>query len=273
MYKTKNLLGDLNVFRKKVPLMVEWEAWIGKTSIIEEFSKNKNIKLHKVLSSSMDETDIAWIIIHDKETNSAKTISPILAQHCQEECVVFFDELNTARKEVQDTLLTLIQSREFPNWDTIHPGVRFIAAINGGLSYNNYEMSPAMQNRFAWVKYVANEKKFATYLKKNIDKNKEEIYSIIIEWLTNWWIKFTQLDDEDGGDEIEHTITSPRSLSNLLTTVNNIKELLKYCGSFVDNRTCLYLKTINKKDKKWVENEVFDLGFKWLKKNKTKFIR
>jgi len=79
---------------------------------------------------------------------------------------------------VQDTLLTLIQSRTFPNGDKINKEVWFVGAQNPSISYNNYEMSPAMKNRFAWLHFEANEQTFAEYLKT---KRKTSLISIIIE--------------------------------------------------------------------------------------------
>lgn len=265
MKESVDLKKDLEFFyRGKQPLIIEWEAWIWKTAIVEEFAKEKNIPIYKVLASSLDETDIAWIVIYNKETNTADTISPLLAKNCKEPCIVFFDEINTARKEVQDTLLTLIQSRTFPNWDTIHNDVWFVAAQNPALNYNNYEMSPAMKNRFAWVSYKAKEKKFAEYLKKNI---KSELYQIVIDWLEKEKIKFSDMNDDYS------TFTSPRSISNLLKSSMTISELVEYAPSFVSIETSTYLKTINIKDKAWIENEIFDKSFMWFNRKWTSFIK
>lgn len=261
-----NLEEELNFFyNSKFPLMIQWEAGIGKTAIVEAFWKSKNLPIHKILASSLDETDIAWIIIHDKKTNSALTISPKLQKNCQEPCIVFFDELNTARKEVQDTLLTLIQSRVFPNWDTIHKDVWFIAAQNPALEYNNYEMSAAMKNRFAWLEYKPSINSFCNYLSWR-ENNKKDIYNIFIDWLKQEKIKFSDMNNLD-----INTYTTPRSICNLIDSVNSIKELLQYSAAFVDNSTVLYLNTLKIKDIPNEANAIF--WFKWFKKNKSTLIR
>ena len=264
MKTTKDLKKELNIFfQNKQPLIIEWEAGIWKTAIVEEFANEQWLPIHKILASTLDETDIAWIIVHDKETNSARTISPLLAKYCQEPCIVFLDEINCWRKETQDTLLTLIQSRVFPNWDTIHEDVWFVSAQNPALKYNNYEMSPAMKNRFAWLYYKADEYTFANYLKT---KEQTELKDIIIEWLEKWDITFSDYNED------ANTFTSPRSLSNLLKCVNTKQELVEYAWAFVSNSTHLYLKTISLTNKQCRENEIFDKWFTWFKLKATKFI-
>jgi len=263
---TNDLKEDLQFFFKtKNNLIIQWEAWIGKTSIIEAFWKENNMPVIKVLASSLDETDIAWIIVHDKKTNSAKTISPFLYKQIQKPCIVFFDELNTARKEVQDTLLTLIQSRVFPNWDTIHKDVWFIAAQNSAIDYNNYEMSPAMKNRFAWLEYIPSIESFCSYLENREDK-KKNLYDIFIEWFKKEKIKFSDTKNQD-----IYTYTTPRSICNLIDSVSSFKELLQFSPAFVDDSLVLYLKTLIIKENQNEANEIF--WFKWYKRNKSVFIK
>lgn len=65
--------------------------------------------------------------------------------------VLFLDEMNRARQEVEQASFQLILDRNI-NGHFLHPDTRIIAAINTGFNYKVEPMDPALKDRFAVVR-------------------------------------------------------------------------------------------------------------------------
>ena len=192
----------------------------------------------------------------------AKTLSPDWVNRLRDGGMLLLDELNTARREVQDTLLTLIQSRALPNGDKLHPNVRIVACMNDFVQCNNYCMSPAMRNRFAWFRVSPNVKQWLGWLKTAVHPDVHAFMTAAFER----GMLFSA--DDAFMDDSENLFTTPRSLYNLIAfcggcsktvtdTLKLVQTIVKYAPNFVDKAAVGVLKSLGSEAKKDRSNAVF----------------
>jgi MoxR-like ATPase len=262
----------------EIPLAFISSPGMGKSQIVEDYARSNKLPLVKLLTSTLNEDDIAGIVVstavkvlkQDDDGNvcmvpsvdgSAKTLSPSWLKVLENGGILFMDELNAGRKEVQDTLLTLIQSRHMPNGDKLHPHVRIIACMNDYVQCNNYCMSPAMRNRFAWFQVKPNISQWLSWLKSKVHA---EVYA----FMTAAFKRGMQFSDDKAfmKDE-ENLFTTPRSLFNLITFCGGcdknadglkiVQEIVGFSKNFVDVAAQGVMKTLGAEAKKDRSNAVF----------------
>ena len=261
-----------------VPLGFIGSPGNGKTQIVEDYAQKKGLALVKLLASSMDECDVSGIVVstahkalaQDEEgrlrivpgvDGGAKTLSPEWLKKLQTGGILLLDELNAARREVQDSLLTLIQSRTMPNGDRLHPGVRVIACMNDFIQCGNYCMSPAMRNRFAWFKVRTTPKQWLRWLK-------EEVHQDVFAFMNVAFQRGMVFSDEKAFmDDGVNLFTTPRSLYNLIAFSGGLDKgcdgtkivsaMAKFCVNFVDSAAQGVLRAIGVEAKKDRSNAIF----------------
>lgn len=276
------LLLERIAARPSVPVLIESDPGQGKTFIIEEWAAQHGLPLVKLLASTMDETDIAGIIVHDKNTNSATTVSPDWYQKLKPDNgyggrgILFCDELNTARKEVADTLLTLVCSRHLPNGDRLGDGVMIVAAQNDAKQCDNYELSPAMRTRFMKCGHAAKPMEWLQWFvgKQHSLDTLLPPYQTLKEWLA-WFhsdpdngadkkalvtaaIKEKGLSFDSGDDFVKKDLpTTPRGLTNLAYWTSSAAEMLQWAQGFVSPETATILKSVDSSVYHNVGNSIF----------------
>ena len=221
---------DRIIDKNEVALAVEGAPGFGKTQIIEGWAKKKKIPLIKILASTLDSSDVAGVIVanHDKKTAEYYNLG-LLEQATKGRTLIYLDEFSTAIREVQDALLTIIESRVLPDGTPLHPDTMIVMSHNPTLMVNSYEMSPAMRNRFAWIHWSQTAKEWwESYgVEVPADAQIREMMDILIN---DDGLEFT---DDKGFAEAVNTFTTPRSLTRLLQFAKNVDEVKAFAPSFV----------------------------------------
>lgn len=198
----------------QIPLAIVGDAGTGKTSIIKQWATDNGYELNLFLANTASEDDVAGAISPDHVKKLAVSY-PLEKLHrsTTTKTVLFLDELNTARREVQDPLLTLIQDRVLPNGTPLHQDTIIVTAINPSATYNNHELSPQLRNRFMWFYHKPTEQTWASWLMKQ-PLGETDGGKAIVQLIMAGTIKF---DRDEAFTEERNEFTTPRSLYNLLT--------------------------------------------------------
>jgi MoxR-like ATPase len=196
-----------------IPLAIVGDAGTGKTSIIRQWAIDNGYEMNLFLANTASEDDVAGAITPDHEKKMAVAY-PLEKLHrsTTHKTVLFLDELNTARREVQDPLLTLIQDRCLPNGTPLHPETVIVTAINPSATYNNHEMSPQLRNRFMWYYHNPSEYDWTQWVgttELGATPAGKHLEAMVLDGT----LKFDK--DEAFTDE-RNEFTTPRSLYNLL---------------------------------------------------------
>ena len=192
-----------------IPILYLGAPGIGKTAIIE--SRYEHVE--KILLSTKREEDIAGKPYRDGIYE--RTTMPELFENLKQAdkdgltTCLFLDEIDKARQEVADTLLTLVQSRKIGRWE-LPENTKIIAAANPPEWGGGDGVSQAMQSRFAvidfkpdliaWCKWALN--KFPS-MKNFIDKIKTGECPLV----------------ETVGSGWNWRLTCPRTLSNAMQII------------------------------------------------------
>lgn len=208
----------------QIPLAIVGDAGTGKTSIIKQWATDNGYELNLFLANTASEDDVAGAISPDHVKKLAVSY-PLEKLHrsTTTKTVLFLDELNTARREVQDPLLTLIQDRTLPNGTPLHQDTIIVTAINPSATYNNHELSPQLRNRFMWFYHRPTEKTWAEWLKAQ-PLGETTAGRAIVDLIMKDLIKF---DRDEAFTEERNEFTTPRSLHNLLTVSGGSMTRLK----------------------------------------------
>ena len=262
-------------YKSSTPLALVSAPGQGKTQMVEAWCKRNNRTLVKLLASSLDETDVAGVIV--PKDGHAVTLSPQWLPQLGNNGVLFLDECNCARKEVQDTLLTLVQSRHMPNGDRIPDGVMIIAAMNPSEMCDNYEMSPAMKTRFMWchlrtsfnqtIQWLTCEDELFTDIpapstyqtfgewheRFRKDKSFEPDKKALLQELSKLGFDYTS-DEEFADEELG---ACARNFCNLMYWTQNALEVLQWASAFVSDKATEVIRTVNVASFRTTGNQVF----------------
>lgn len=121
-----------------------------------------------VLLSSMTEEDIAGLPYHTKGVEHRT--KPPMFQRLETQATkhkkiaLFLDEIDKARREVADTLLTLVASRKVGEW-TLPANCDIVAAANPPEWSGGDGVSKAMQSRFSIRKFHPNVKAWCDWFR------------------------------------------------------------------------------------------------------------
>ena len=214
----------------RIALAIEGQAGMGKSAIVESWANENDIPVVKLLASTLSEEDIAGVIVADHESHTGEYYSlGLLDKVVKERTVLFLDELNTSVKETADALLTLIESRHLPDGTKLHPETIIVAAMNPAIAYGNYELSPAMRNRFAWVRWTQNAKEWWTNFGVEVPED-DDVRVMVDKLINEDGLMFT---DDKGFTEETNVFTTPRSLTRLLQFATSVQDVKLFAPSFI----------------------------------------
>lgn len=231
----------------KIPILYVGAPGTGKTATVQAQYDHCEI----LLLSSQAEEDIAGIPYRDG-LYEKRTI-PAYIQRLQQAkgiTCLFLDELDKARREVADTLLTLITN---PCAFGIPEETEIVAAANPPEWGGGDGISQPMLNRFSVINFAPNFDNWKTYMLQKYGVN--EFLNLMIKKLEVREIPFL----EANGEGLNWRMTSPRSLENVIKVclyeTSNIDILIK--GLVTPNAASgileLYRK-YNKSQNKDIEN-------------------
>ncbi len=201
------------------PILYVGAPGVGKTATIRANYDHCEV----LLLSSQTEEDIAGLPYRDGE-DEKRTVPPFirrLQQATGTKCL-FLDEIDKARREVADTLLTLVTH---PGSFGIPEGTDIIAAANPPEWGGGDGISLPMQNRFSIVKFTPDITKWSTYIKNKYGET--DFIIDLIKSITNQELPFL----ESTGEGLEWRLTSPRSIDAAISVcfsgTENFEEVVK----------------------------------------------
>jgi len=133
----------------KIPVFVWGSPGIGKSSIVKQIAKEKNLEFIDLRLSLLDPTDLKGIPFFDRDNNEAIWASPnFLPKDKNSKGILFLDEINTAPPSVQASAYQLVLDRKIgdyqlpDNWSIVSAGNN---ESDRGVVYR---MPPPLSNRF-----------------------------------------------------------------------------------------------------------------------------
>ncbi len=181
----KNFLKIVNTLPPHHAILMRASTGVGKSSLVNQISKEINLPLIDVRASIMSEGDVQGYpdIEGMKEKGIMTFCMPSwFVRACNEPVVLFLDEFNRGLPSVQQSFFQIVLDRQLGNDENgnpynIHPETRIFAAINHGNEYDVNEMDPALLRRFWTIDLEPTKEDWIQWAKnKNID-------NLIIEFL------------------------------------------------------------------------------------------
>lgn len=233
-------------------VLMSGDPGVGKTAIIRDMCKKLEYQYIDIRLTHKDESEIGLYPKVDNIDNEdcVKEIPPYWAIKAnQRPTIIIFEELNRARREIQNAALQILMEREIGYNFKFNDNVYFIATSNMDDSHIE-DFSMAMRGRLIHYEF---EFDFDYWLNNYAIKN---INPIILEWITSNKHFLTEGPDDDENDDIISYL-SPRSLSSfsksLLYALNNEKDIdniIKYteihANKFIGNKAYSLLEFLRK---------------------------
>jgi len=143
-----NLITTISsLTEQKVPVFLWGSPGIGKSSIIKQIAKQKDMGFIDLRLALMDPTDLKGIPFYDKESHSALWAPPAFLPH-DGAGILFLDELNSAAPSVQASAYQLILDRKVGEYE-LPDGWAIVAAGNRESDRGvTYRMPSPLANRF-----------------------------------------------------------------------------------------------------------------------------
>ena len=136
-----------NLRKRIVPLFIG-DPGIGKTAIIEQFAKEKNVSLVELITSQMSPFEISGICIPRHEEQKMVYYNFDRLDNLKDGDILFFDELLNGNPTVLNACLTILEQRTMISGKKL-PDIMIIAAANPqGMT----PLTPQIKERFVWYK-------------------------------------------------------------------------------------------------------------------------
>ena len=148
--KAKELKESLSkLIDAKLPTFIWGSPGIGKSSIVKQIAKEKNLEFIDLRLSLLDPTDLKGIPFFDSKNNEALWAQPnFLPKEPKSQGILFLDEINTAPPSVQAAAYQLILDRKIGDYK-LPSGWSIVAAGNKESDRGVvYRMPPPLANRF-----------------------------------------------------------------------------------------------------------------------------
>lgn len=178
-----------NIIKQRIPILLRGRHGIGKSEIVYQLAPhipkilgktNKIVKvgtgkgdlkiLERRASQMPDAGDLTGLPF--KHENFTKFL-PMEFMHlaCTEGCIIFFDEIDRAKKDVGQALMELTDSRKL-NGEHLHPDTVIFAACNGmeeDYGYQVQEFDPACLSRWAVFDFEPTVNDWLDYAKDKVN--------------------------------------------------------------------------------------------------------
>jgi hypothetical protein len=157
----EGIYSNLELRSKIVPLFIG-DAGLGKTVIIEEFAKEKGVKLVELITSQMSPFEISGIAMPDKDTKKMTYFNFDKLENLKDGDILFFDELLNGNPVVLNACLTILEQRRFISGKPL-PKIMIVAAANPqGMT----PLTPQIKERFVWYNVKFDDKMWTDYMFK-----------------------------------------------------------------------------------------------------------
>lgn len=137
--------------RNELPVMLLGRTGIGKTRVVESFGQEHNRPVTTIMGSQIEPTDPQGIPFPDFEKQVARYLPHSVFAKLRENSILFLDEVNRARPEVQNALFRVILDRVAGELD-LPRGVMIVSAANPPTRPNMvYPLAAPLRDRFQIV--------------------------------------------------------------------------------------------------------------------------
>jgi hypothetical protein len=148
--------------RKKIVPLFIGNPGLGKTAIIEEFAKEKGVKLVELITSQMSPFEISGICIPDKDTKQMMYYNLDKLENLNDGDILFFDELLNGNPIVLNACLTILEQRRFISGKDL-PDIMIVAAAN---EQGMVPLTPQIKRRFVWYPVKFDQNMWVDYMVK-----------------------------------------------------------------------------------------------------------
>lgn len=131
------------------------------TVVIEQFAKEKGVKLVELITSQMSPFEISGIAMPDKESKKMTYFNFDKLESLVDGDILFFDELLNGNPVVLNACLTILEQRRFISGKPL-PNIMIVAAANHqGMT----PLTPQIKERFVWYDVKFNAKMWKEYMR------------------------------------------------------------------------------------------------------------
>ena len=168
MHPSKAKRSIEHLINRKVPVFLWGPPGIGKSSIVSQIAKDRDIGFIDLRLSLLDPTDLRGIPFFNSDDNSAVWASAsFLPDGSTKEGILFLDELNTAAPMVQASAYQLILDRKIGEY-TLPDGWAIVAAGNRESDRGVvFRMAAPLANRFVHLDMEVNLEDWQVWAKKS----------------------------------------------------------------------------------------------------------
>jgi hypothetical protein len=174
MKKIKTILKKVyenKELRKAIVPLFIGNPGLGKTVLIEEFAKEKGVKLVELITSQMSPFEISGIAMPDKDDKKMKYYNFDRLENLEDGDILFFDELLNGNPVVLNACLTILEQRRFISGKPL-PDILIIAAANPqGMA----PLTPQIKERFVWYNVKFNKIMWNNYMSEKYFLPKETL--------------------------------------------------------------------------------------------------
>jgi len=171
MIKIKEILEKVynnESLRKSIVPLFIGDPGLGKTVLIQDFAKEKDVKLVELITSQMSPFEISGIAMPDKDIKKMVYYNFDKLENLVDGDILFFDELLNGNPVVLNACLTILEQRKYISGKNL-PNIMIVAAANPqGMS----PLTPQIKERFVWynvkfdrnmwMKYMINKYQIST---------------------------------------------------------------------------------------------------------------
>lgn len=159
------------ILDNKLPLLLRGRHGIGKSQLVYQIAKERNLPVVERRASQMTEGDLVGLPVISGD--STKWNPPDWYKTaCNMPVLLFLDEVDRSVIEVRQGIFELTDSRKL-NGHTLHPDTLVVAAVNGGESGSQYqvgEMDPAELDRWSVFDLAPTVEDWLVWAKTNVNQ-------------------------------------------------------------------------------------------------------
>jgi hypothetical protein len=141
------------------------ESGIGKTEMVYQYAREKDLEVRTLIISQLDSTDFAGIIYKKEGDDHKMRMSYALPEFwpTKGEGILFLDEVNRGREELQAPLLQLLHERRLHDYKLPNGWIIATAINPDNEDYGVNSMNRAMTSRLSEYEVFFDKKDFIKY--------------------------------------------------------------------------------------------------------------
>lgn len=157
-----------------VPLFIG-NPGTGKSKIIEQFAKEKGVKLVEFITSQMSPFEVSGICMPQADTKQMVYYDFDKLSSLEDGDILFFDELLNGNPTVLAACLTVLENRRMISGKSL-PNIMIVAAANEqGMS----PLTPQIKERFVWYPIIFDPDMFKDYIMEKYMLTAKQVTSLV----------------------------------------------------------------------------------------------